>query len=104
MGLSYYLPDDTGAKARTGKVARYAWGDDYHKVMKDRLKEYVQGLSRRLGREVRARWYVDDGPMLDRAAAQRAGVGWCGLVWAGLARTPTYLAQVTAPGFSWVRW
>lgn len=78
VGLSYYLPDDTGAKARTGKVARYAWGDDYHKVMKDRLKEYVQGLSRRLGREVRARWYVDDGPMLDRAAAQRAGVGWFG--------------------------
>ncbi len=94
VGLSYYLPDDTGAKARTGKVARYAWGDDYHKVMKDRLKEYVQGLSRRLGREVRARWYVDDGPMLDRAAAQRAGVGWFG-------KNTNILSSSHG---SWVRW
>jgi epoxyqueuosine reductase len=59
-------------------VARYAWGDDYHKVMKKRLKLYVRGLSERLDRDIQARWYVDDGPMLDRAAAQRAGVGWFG--------------------------
>ena len=59
-------------------MARYAWGDDYHKVMKKRLKLYVRGLSERLGREIKARWYVDDGPMLDRAAARRAGVGWFG--------------------------
>ena len=59
-------------------MARYAWGDDYHKVMMKRLKLYVRGLSERLGREIKARWYVDDGPMLDRAAARRAGVGWFG--------------------------
>ena len=46
--------------------------------MKKRLKLYVRGLSERLGRDINARWYVDDGPMLDRAAAQRAGVGWFG--------------------------
>ena len=77
VGLSYYLTA-AEAKSMEGKVARYAWGDDYHKVMKDRLKEYVRGLSQRMDREVRARWYVDDGPMLDRAAAQRAGLGWFG--------------------------
>ena len=60
-------------------MARYAWGDDYHKVMKKRLKLCVRGLSERLGREIKARWYVDDGPMLDRAAARRAGVGWFGM-------------------------
>ena len=78
VGLSYYLPQDEEDNGSRGKVARYAWGDDYHKVMKVRLREYVRGLSRQLGREVRARWYVDDGPMLDRAAARRAGVGWFG--------------------------
>ena len=77
VGLSYHLPHDED-KGPKGKVARYAWGDDYHKVMKARLREYVRGLSLRLGREVRARWYVDSGPMLDRAVAQRAGVGWFG--------------------------
>ena len=46
--------------------------------MKKRLKLYVRGLSERLGREIKARWYADDRPMLDRAAAGRAGVGWFG--------------------------
>lgn len=61
-----------------GKVARYAWGDDYHKVLKKRLKEYVRGLSEKIGSSIKAKWYVDDGPMLDRAVAQRAGLGWYG--------------------------
>ena len=80
VGLSYYFPEDQGAVpgGLNGKVARYSWGDDYHKVMKGRLKALVEGLSQRLGRPIRARWYVDDGPMLDRAVAQRAGIGWFG--------------------------
>ena len=61
-----------------GKVARYAWGDDYHKVLKKRLKEYIRGLSQKIGSSIKAKWYVDDGPMLDRAVAQRAGLGWYG--------------------------
>ena len=61
-----------------GKVARYAWVRDYHRVMKRRMREFVRGLERGLGSEVAARWYVDDGPMLDRAAANRAGIGWFG--------------------------
>ena len=78
VGLSYYLPLDEENNGTKGKVARYAWGDDYHKVIKKRLREYVEGLSRRLNKDVQARWYVDDGPMLDRAAAHRAGIGWFG--------------------------
>ena len=85
VGMSYYvpspptsLPAGKGPGVRAGKVARYAWGDDYHKVMKERLKSFVEGLSRRLERSIRARWYVDDGPMLDRAVAGRAGIGWFG--------------------------
>ena len=78
VALSYYLPANGSPQILEGRVARYAWGDDYHKVMKKRLRLYVRGLSERLGRDIKARWYVDDGPMLDRAAAQRAGVGWFG--------------------------
>ena len=88
VGMSYYLPEEEdnlpGSLARPeggqlhGKVARYSWGHDYHKVMKERLKTLVEGLSQRLGCPIEARWYVDDGPMLDRAVAQRGGIGWFG--------------------------
>ena len=80
LGLSYYQHTDTNPKDRrpTGRVALYAWGRDYHKVMKKMMRTYVEGLRLRLGSEFVARWYVDDGPMLDRAAANRAGLGWFG--------------------------
>ena len=61
-----------------GKIARYAWGDDYHNVMKLRLREFTGRLPRIAGRAVKTRIFVDDGPMNDRAAAERAGVGWFG--------------------------
>ncbi len=80
LGLNYYQPEATEPEAPTlvGKVARYAWGEDYHKVMKTRMRGYVAGLSARLETAFAARWYVDDGPMLDRAVARRAGIGWFG--------------------------
>ena len=80
LGLNYYqddLPEEESTPL-VGRVARYAWLQDYHKVMKKRMKAYVEGLSKQLGTTVSARWYVDDGPMLDRAAAARSGLGWFG--------------------------
>lgn len=80
LGLSYLgddWPEDNSA-ALSGRVARYAWVRDYHRVMKRRMREFVRNLERELGSTVKARWYVDDGPMLDRAAANRAGIGWFG--------------------------
>ena len=80
LGLSYYrpVPSDGPAHKMAGKVAQYARLQDYHKVMKTRMREYVRGLSSRLDTPIAARWYVDDGPMLDRAAAARSGLGWFG--------------------------
>jgi len=80
LGLNYYLPEETQPpdSMPAGQVARYARGRDYHNVMKKRMRRYVDGLSLRLEAEIAARWYVDDGPMLDRAAANRAGLGWFG--------------------------
>ena len=93
LGLSYWVDDEredlrpltssgqTGVgegRAGAGRVARYAWVRDYHRAMKQRMKAFVRGLEKELGSEIAARWYVDDGPMLDRAAANRAGLGWFG--------------------------
>ncbi len=87
LGLNYYPegsenPDHSDLSAREpvlpGRIARYARGRDYHRVIKQRMRAYVAGLSCRLGEAIAARWYVDDGPMLDRAAAARAGLGWFG--------------------------
>lgn len=61
-----------------GKIARYAWGDDYHKVIKARLRTFAEGLSDIADQPVKTRIFVDDGPMNDRAAAARSGIGWFG--------------------------
>ncbi len=77
-----YLPQpmerDTAPGPLHGRVARYAWGRDYHSVLKKRLRRLAAMLSERLERPVRSRVYVDDGPMLDREAARRAGIGFFG--------------------------
>ena len=79
LALSYNTgePDCSDTQPR-GRIARYAWGDDYHDVIKKRLREFVERLAEVEGRPVRTRIFVDDGPMNDRAAAARAGVGWFG--------------------------
>ncbi len=80
LGISYLgnaCPEGK-APALAGRVARYAWVRDYHRVMKRRMREFVRCLEQGLESSVAARWYVDDGPMLDRAAANRAGIGWFG--------------------------
>jgi epoxyqueuosine reductase len=61
-----------------GRVARYAWGRDYHNVLKRRLKQLISRLSEQLDQPIAHKIYVDDGPMLDREIAKRAGVGFFG--------------------------
>ena len=79
LALSYNTgqPEPTDGLPR-GKIARYAWGDDYHDVIKKRLREFAARLPDIAGRPVSTRIFVDDGPMNDRAAAARAGIGWFG--------------------------
>ena len=61
-----------------GRVARYAWGKDYHDIVKARLEEWVQGLTRELGRDFSAKILVDSGPLLERAFAHESGLGFVG--------------------------
>jgi len=60
----------------TGVVARYARGQDYHDVMRKKLRRLADALANLLGRPVLARHCVDTAPLLERAAAERAGLGF----------------------------
>lgn len=78
LGLVY----DPGEREEPGpgafQVARYAGGEDYHDVLIDRVRALEAGLEPLAGRPVRTRGYVDTGPVLERAFAARAGLGWIG--------------------------
>jgi epoxyqueuosine reductase len=61
-----------------GRVAAYAWGDDYHLVLPPRLHALVRFIEHAVGHAVPNRYYTDTGPLLERDLAQRAGLGWIG--------------------------
>ncbi len=67
-----------GGTQPPGPVARYARGDDYHDVMIDRLNVLHRWIESEVGHAVRAKPYVDTGPILERDLARRAGLGWIG--------------------------
>ncbi len=61
----------------TYKIAKYAYGDDYHVVIKNKLKELVKVLQNEIG-EFSVRIFVDSAPILERAWAKKSGLGWIG--------------------------
>jgi epoxyqueuosine reductase len=61
-----------------GWTSRYAWGDDYHEVLSDKLKKLHTFLETEAGAAYRGKYYVDTGPVLDRVFAEYAGLGWFG--------------------------
>lgn len=61
-----------------GKVARYAWGRDYHRVLKRRAESFVLEMARRAGIAIEARVFVDAAPILERAYAEQSGIGFFG--------------------------
>ena len=71
--------DNRASKSQpAGRVAAYAWGDDYHTVLVERLKQLMTFLEDRFGETFPYRIYTDTGPILERDLAQRAGLGWIG--------------------------
>jgi epoxyqueuosine reductase len=79
VALVYGRAEEPPAAApAAAAIARYARGDDYHEVLGSRLRTLVGALAPLAGRPVRARSYVDTGPVLERAHAARAGLGWIG--------------------------
>lgn len=75
VALNYYQPDERPASAEYGKISRYAWGRDYHKVMHKKLKQLANWLES-LDTSIKARYYADTGPIQDKVWSQKAGIGW----------------------------
>jgi epoxyqueuosine reductase len=59
-----------------GWISRYAWGDDYHEVLREKLNALVAQMHERWPEPFDARAYVDTGPVVERVAAKYAGLGW----------------------------
>ena len=72
---NYYQPLPASHRSRA-RVARYAWGEDYHRVVGDQLATLAAALVRMGSSRPHTRWYVDAGPVPERELAQRAGLGW----------------------------
>lgn len=77
VAMNYYSPAQHSVDRRLGKISRYAWGDDYHDVMSNRITA-LQKTVEQLSPSSHNRWYVDTGPVMDKTWAVRAGIGWMG--------------------------
>ncbi|UCE86227.1 MAG: tRNA epoxyqueuosine(34) reductase QueG [Deltaproteobacteria bacterium] len=78
VGLVYDPGPRPAPAPGTADVARYAGGEDYHEVLRDRLEALASALAARAERPIRTRAYVDTGPVQERVFAARAGLGWIG--------------------------
>lgn len=81
VGLSYYMgdpPPEVWNDPLRGRIARYAWGRDYHDDMTPRIRELAAWIEAESGRPVAHRAYVDTGPVLEGEWAVRAGLGFQG--------------------------
>jgi epoxyqueuosine reductase len=79
LAINYWQGDE-GRRSQTavttgGRIARYAWGDDYHAVLENKLRALDDFLTTTGGRQ---KFYVDTGPILERDFAAEAGIGWHG--------------------------
>lgn len=74
--LLNYFPEET-QQQDIPKISKYAYGEDYHFVIKQKLKDLMQFIQTEIG-EVDGRAFVDSAPVMDRAWAAKAGLGWTG--------------------------
>ena len=75
--LNYYTPPQHENNPATGKVSRYAWGDDYHEVVGEKLRALLRWIKQQWP-EAEGKVCVDIQPLMDKAWAVRAGLGWIG--------------------------
>ncbi|MDE3223879.1 MAG: tRNA epoxyqueuosine(34) reductase QueG [Nitrospirota bacterium] len=77
VGMNYGTGHRADESPGHGRIARYAWGRDYHGILQAKL-EQLEALIRTLAPNACTRWYVDTGPVMEKAWAQQAGLGWIG--------------------------
>lgn len=75
--LLNYFPSEQQSDKEAPKISRYAYGKDYHEVIKHKLKELLHFIRENIG-EVSGRAFTDSAPVLDRAWAAKSGLGWIG--------------------------
>ncbi len=74
--LMNYYPQQVQNEG-TPKIAKYAYGEDYHEVIREKLNHFIALLKDEVG-EIHGRGFVDSAPVLERAWAQKSGMGWIG--------------------------
>ena len=77
VALNYYTNHQHSNNPETGKISRYAWGDDYHDVVSSKLHSLLEWIQREIPTAT-GKVCVDIQPMMDKAWAVRAGLGWIG--------------------------
>ena len=77
VALNYFTPHEHEENDDSGKISRYAWGDDYHDVVKEKLRELLNWIKSE-NPEIDGKICVDTAPIMDKAWAARAGLGWIG--------------------------
>ncbi len=77
VALNYFTPHQHEENKSEGKVSRYAWGDDYHDVLKEKLRELLDFI-KSLDENADGKICVDTAPVMDKVWAVRAGLGWLG--------------------------
>jgi epoxyqueuosine reductase len=77
VSLAYLYDSDFNHDETKPKISRYAWGKDYHKVLKKKLKSICKKIES-LDSSVKTKYYVDDGPVLEKPWAVKSGIGWMG--------------------------
>ncbi|MCY3915680.1 MAG: tRNA epoxyqueuosine(34) reductase QueG [Chloroflexi bacterium] len=81
VGMDYFArfaDERTLSDPARGRIAAYAWGLDYHKVLELRLEQFAAWLAEESGRTIQQKVYVDTGALLERSHAQQAGLGFIG--------------------------
>ncbi|MDI3319561.1 tRNA epoxyqueuosine(34) reductase QueG [Pinibacter soli] len=74
--LKNYYPS-VEQSGETPRIAKYAYGNDYHEVIREQLRFFLQNIRENVG-EIQGRGFVDSAPVLERAWAQKSGLGWIG--------------------------
>ncbi len=77
VGMNYYTDHRADERQGNGRIARYAWGRDYHKILGDKLAQLAERIGA-LAPDSLNLAYVDTGPIMEKAWAQQAGLGWIG--------------------------
>ncbi len=77
VGMNYFTDQTPDESNHAGRIARYAWGADYHSLMKAQLTQLENFLHSKVP-EVQTKSYVDTGPIMEKPWAQEAGIGWIG--------------------------